>query len=119
MSKLNWVVECLISMVTCGLYGIFFWYKIDTNMRKINPYPSKPVLNYWLAFLIGLVTGGIVMWVYYYQVFTAMEEEANKIGINKFYSPLISVLIMFVTFYSFYYLCDYQNTLAEAKGLLR
>ena len=79
MSKMNWIVECLISMVTCGLYGIFYWYKVDKNMRAINPYPTKQVLNYWLALLIGLVTGGIVMWVYYYQVFTALEEEATKL----------------------------------------
>ena len=58
------------------------------------------------------------MCVYYYQVFTALEEEATKLGINRFYSPIISVLIMFVPFYSFYYLCDYENTIAEAKGIL-
>ena len=118
MKRLNWIVECILSIITCGIYAIFFWYRADTSMRTLNTSISKPVLNYWLAFLIGLVTGGIVMWVYYYQFFTAMEEEANRLGINKFYSPIVSLLIMFVPFYSFYYLCDYLNTVAEAKGII-
>ena len=118
MKKLNWILECVLSIVTCGIYGIYFNYKLDTNMRTLNTTPTKPVLNYWLAFLISLVTGGIVMFVYYYQMYTAMEEEANRLGINKFYSPIVSMLIMIVPFYSFYYACDYQNTVAEAKGIL-
>jgi len=119
MKKLNWIFECLISMVTCGLYGIFYAYKVDLNMRTLNPYPSKQVLNFWLALLLGIITGGIVWIVYYYQLFTALEEEAVKLGIKKFYNPIISVLITLIPFYSFYYLCDYENTVAEAKGMLQ
>ena len=118
MKKLNWVLAFILGYVTCGIFQIFFWYEVDGDVRKLNKNPTKAPMNYWLAVVLGFVTCGIVPLVYYYQVFGTLEEEAKRMGITKFYSPFVSLLIMFVPVYSFYYVCDYVNTLAGAKGIL-
>ena len=119
MKKLSWIKELLLSLVTCNLYGIFgMWPKVDANMRQLNPNPTKPVWGWWKAFLLGLITCSICLIVYYYQLFCALEEEAKKLGVTGVFSPVVSTIIMFVPFYSYYYLCDTENKIAAAKGIL-
>ena len=72
MKQRSFVVYLLLNIVTCGIYGIYFWYVFTENLNQIcaEKVPNdKPSMNYILVLLLSIVTCGI----FYYFCFTSRE----------------------------------------------
>lgn len=68
------IAKCLIlTIVTCGIYGIFWFIKLvdDLNTAAQTPEESNGIT----VFLLGLVTCGIYYFVWYYKA----GEKVNRV----------------------------------------
>ncbi len=61
----NIAVCIILSIVTCGIYGIYWYYKVvqESDVVTGNPTPMNPILVVILSYL----TCGIYMWIWLYQ----------------------------------------------------
>lgn len=113
IEKRNWVTVLLLSIVTCGIYGIIFWCKYVNDVNKVCEGDGKTTQNYIVALLLTAITCGIYGFIYYYGIGTRLEEAGKRYGISC-QSGIVYMIIMFVPIYGFYYLCDNMNKFADA-----
>ena len=72
----SWIKIMLLSMVTCGIYGIIEYCKMTDDVNTIcRPYDNQTTQNYFVAMLLGCVTCGIypIIWIHNF---------CNRIGAN-------------------------------------
>ncbi len=72
----NWLVVLLLSVVTCGIYGIIVFCKISEDINTIcKPFDGKITQNYLIVMILAPVTCGIYPLVW-------MHELCDRIGTN-------------------------------------
>ena len=64
----NFWVYLLLSMITCGIYPLFFWRGVEKDVNRMCAGDGKHTMNFWLSFLLGIVTCGIYTIIWYYQL---------------------------------------------------
>ena len=72
----------LLNMLTCGIYALFYWKKVEEDVNTMCAGDGKETMNYWLVFLLGMVTGGIWNWVWLYQVHDRVFAAGKRYGVN-------------------------------------
>ena len=72
----------LLSIVTCGIYGIYFLYKliIDVNIICAGDGDETPGLLKLL--LLTIVTCGIYAWIWYYKLGNRIQMNGSRYGLN-------------------------------------
>jgi hypothetical protein len=78
----NFVAFILLSIITCGIYGIVFWYNYSDDMNIICNGDGKETKNYIIVILLSLITCGIYYWFWIYGVGNRLNENAPRYGIN-------------------------------------
>jgi hypothetical protein len=78
----NFVAFILLSIITCGIYGIVFWYNYSDDMNIICNGDGKETKNYIIVILLSLITCGIYYWIWIYGVGNRLNENAPRYGIN-------------------------------------
>jgi len=75
----------LLTMITCGIYGLYYMYKWTEDTNRLSQGVYKPSMNYLLVFLLGLVTCGIypLIWTYQQGERLKVVGDANGIKINE------------------------------------
>ena len=112
IEKRNWITVILLNLVTCGIYAMIFLYKYGEDVNKVCEGDGKNTMNYFLAMLLGIVTCGIYNFIWFYGIGARLEEAGKRYGVNC-QSAIVYLLIMFVPFYGYYYLCDNMNQFAD------
>lgn len=116
--KFNWLVVILLNYVTCGIYLIYWWYKMGQENNDIaEKYGIFKTQNYIVAYLLGILTCGIylIYWMYKFCEQQILIAQASGVENAPTNNPFLMLLITFVPFYSFYALCDNYNRTAEAN----
>lgn len=72
----------LLSIITCGIYGIIFWYSYSDDMNRICQGDGKETKNYIIVILLSFITCGIYYWVWLYGVGNRLSENAPRYGTN-------------------------------------
>ena len=83
MKQRRFVVYLLLNIVTCGIYGIYFWYVFTENLNQIcaEKVPNdKPSMNYILVLLLSIVTCGIFYYFWLYQQGNRMLDASRGYG---------------------------------------
>lgn len=75
--KRNIVVAILLSIVTCGIYGIIWMIKLNDELNALAN--KQGATSGGMVFLLTLVTCGIYGWFWYYK----MGENVDTIKANK------------------------------------
>ena len=80
MIKERNIVTCiLLSIVTCGIYGLYWFITLTDDASRANDDPSFTVVK---AFLLTLVTCGIYNIYWNYKIGKEMFEANQKRGIQ-------------------------------------
>lgn len=97
MQKRDVIIVILLSIFTCGIYQIYWFY---VNAQSLNQEePSDPLMNYIGALFLGLVTCGIysIFWMYkFYKKLDSVLGEDNCILnfiLSLFCSPIVGTAI--------------------------
>ena len=117
MKRFNWITSLLLSVVTLGIYQLFFWYKLTKQQNEMaEKIGEKKIMNFIGVFFLSFVTCGIFPLVWY---FLFMKQQvalatAKGVALAPTASPFVLWLIIFVPIYSFYAICDNHNKLVDA-----
>lgn len=80
MIKERNIVTCIIlSIVTCGIYGLYWFITLTDDASRANDDPSFTGVK---AFLLTLVTCGIYSFYWNYKIGKEMYEANQKRGIQ-------------------------------------
>lgn len=121
MKKFNWVAFWLLGAVTCGIYPLYVWYKMDKNMKEMaDTVGEVEYKNEWsfivFSLLLGAITCGFLSTIWIYKHFRAQSAIAAKVGVklSPTKDPYYMLLIASIPIYSFYVVCANHNALVDA-----
>ena len=111
----------LLSFITCGIYGIIFWYSYSDDMNKVCNGDGKQTQNYLIVILLSIVTCGIYYWIWMYGVGNRLQENAPRYGMTfsengstvLLWMIFVSFLCFIGSFYAMYILIKNMNFLAD------
>ncbi|MFA5077238.1 MAG: DUF4234 domain-containing protein [Candidatus Micrarchaeia archaeon] len=115
--KRSFLFILLVTIVTCGLYWIYWYYKTNAEMKdclKVNCSPGGRLAALVFGFaLLGLPT----IYVYYLWL-RDVNDEAKKAGLGGL-SPVLNVILLFIplgTLYTTYKVQATLNDIWDAAG---
>jgi hypothetical protein len=87
-------VGIILSLITCGLYGLFWQYK---QMDVLNAWLGRKEYDFWIWLLLSIVTCGVFALYYEYKMAKGINEiqEATGRRVNDDLA-LLCVLLAFV-----------------------
>ncbi|MBR3249076.1 MAG: DUF4234 domain-containing protein [Clostridia bacterium] len=103
----NIVVAILLSIITCGIYGIYWFITMTDDVGKANEDPDFTGVK---AFLFALITCGIYGIYWNYKIGKEMYEANQKRGINTSDNSVL-YLILSIFGLSIVTYCLVQNEL--------
>jgi len=103
-----WWIVFLLNIVTCGIYNIYFFYKVGEDLNHIiSGRDGEKTLNYlWVGFILGSITCGIAELVWRHKKAERMKYELAHRGIDYRFGaetfwifagiPVIAYLVLYL-----------------------
>lgn len=89
--KRSLVVGILLSIITCGIYGLYWQYK---QMATLNAWMSRNEYSFWLWFFLSIITCGIFGIYYEYKMANGINTvQADNDLVFDSSLPVICVLL--------------------------
>lgn len=85
MKQRNFWMYLLLSIVTCGIYSLYYWYVFTDDLNRIcaEKVPNdKPSMNYLLVILLSIITCNIFYYFWLYQQGNRMQDASRGYGRN-------------------------------------
>lgn len=106
------LLSAVFSILTCGLYGIYYWYRYGEDVNVICKDDGKETMNYIVAWILSIVTCGIYGMYWTYTMASRLDTASKKYNVNV-ESPVFFTLFMNIPFLSYFYSCDVMNKFQE------
>lgn len=103
----------LLTIVTLGIYNIFFWYKWTEDVNKLCEGDDKESANYLLIFILDWCSLGINALAWNSQMGERLFHKAADYGVEFKHGGMFFMLTRFIPFVSAAYKISYVNKLAE------
>ena len=113
----NIVVQVLLSIITCGIYGIYWFFTLTDDAARSAEDPNFSGIK---SFLFSLITCGIYTFFWNYKMGKTMYADNQKAGI-KAEDNSVLYLILSIFGLSIVNYCIIQNelnTLARQSNVL-
>ena len=78
IQKRDFIRYILLSIVTCGIYGLYVWYTMTEDMNKMFSGDGKDSPNYIVVILLSIVTCGIYPIIWYYQMAERIQQTGRQ-----------------------------------------
>lgn len=75
----NVVTAIVLSLVTCGIYGIYWWIKMTDETNSVTPNPGRSGA---MCFLFTIITCGIYGVYWYYMMGKNLYAAGQARGVN-------------------------------------
>lgn len=82
MQQRNFWLYILLSIVTCGIYSIYFWYVFTEDINRICEGDGQESPNYIIVLLLSIVTCSIYMFYWYYKQAERLYAAAPRYGVS-------------------------------------
>ena len=79
VTERNIVVQVILSIITCGIYGIY-WFITLTDDAALEAGDTE--FSGGKSFLFSLITCGIYTWYWYYKMGKTMYTAGQKNGVD-------------------------------------
>ena len=76
----SFLTYILLSLITCGIYSIIFWYNYTDDLNRICKGDGKETKNYILVLILSFITCGIYYWIWMYGIGNRLSENAPRYG---------------------------------------
>lgn len=70
----NFWMYLLLSIVTCGIYSIYWWYVFVNDLNTLGQGDGEESPNYIVVILLSIVTCGIYNYFWYYKQGNRMQK---------------------------------------------
>ncbi len=117
----SFIAMILLTIITCGIYGIVFWYNYTDDLNTVCNGDGKQTRNFLITILLSIITCGIYYWIWVYGVGNRLSANAPRYG-SRFSEDGTTVLLWLIigsllcgfgTLYAEYILVKNMNILAE------
>lgn len=78
----NLLVVILLSIVTCGIYGLYFTYSLANDVNIACEGDGESTSGLLTYLLLSIVTCGIYAYVWHYMVANRLAANAPRYGMN-------------------------------------
>ena len=89
--KRNIVVAILLSIVTCGIYGIVWMIKLNDELNALAG--KQNATSGAMEFLLTLITCGIYGWFWYYKMGENVDAIKTGRGVASSNSPILYLVL--------------------------
>jgi hypothetical protein len=72
----------ILSIVTLGIYGLYWIYKLARDMNTICEGDGKKTGGLLKCFFLGLITLGIYNWVWLFMLGDRLQDNAPRYGLT-------------------------------------
>lgn len=72
----------LLSLVTCGIYSIYFWYQFDRDVNTVCEGDGKQPMSYLAVVALSVVTCSVFLWYWYYKQAERLQGNAPRYGVK-------------------------------------
>lgn len=72
----------LFTFITCGIYGIYFIYKLIIDVNIICAGDGEETAGLLKFIFFSLITCGIYGWVWYYKLGNRLQNNAPRYGLS-------------------------------------
>ena len=103
----------LLTIVTLGIYNIFFWYKWTEDVNKLCDGDDKESANYLLDFILDWCSIGINTLAWNCKMGERLFQKAADYGVEFKHGGMFFMLTRFIPFVSSGFKISYVNKLAE------
>ena len=70
-----------LGIITCGIYDLYVLYDMVKSVNTACAGDGDDLMDFWLAFLLTMVTGGIFAYYYYYKIGQKLYNNAGRYGL--------------------------------------
>lgn len=71
----------LLTLITCGIYGIYFWYCYTVDINRVCEGDGEESPNYIIVLLLSIITCGIYGIYWYYKQANRLKRAGSKYGV--------------------------------------
>ena len=117
----NFIMVILLSFITLGIYGIYFYCTISNDINTIaSRYDGRKTMHFLLVFLLSLITFGIAALVWFHKMSGRIGSELRRRSIDYTFGAstfwlwyVLGSLIIIGPFVYLYKLCLAMNEMSE------
>lgn len=114
MKKKNIALYIFLNIITLGIYGIVFWYKWTRDVNKLFDGDDKDSANYLLVLILDVVSLGINVLAWNYQMGERMYQNADKYGVEIKHGGLFIMIVRLLPLVSSIFKISYINKFIDA-----
>ena len=112
----------LLSLLTCGVYSIFFFMPLASDIDQVAPKRDRSkTMSFAAAYILAFFTANIVIDVWHYEIASRVEEALEKRQIDYEFTRgdfwgwfFFGSFILVGPFVYFHKLCKAMNLLCES-----
>ncbi len=117
----SFITLVLLSIITCGIYGIIFWYQYTDDLNIVCYGDGRRTRNFIITILLSIITCGIYYWIWVYGIGNRLCNNAPRYG-TRFTEDGTTILLWMIIgsllcglgmLYAEYLLIKNMNILAE------
>lgn len=113
--KRDGLICTIFHVLTCGIYGIYFWYRYGEDTNEICREDGRITMNYIAAWILSMLTCGIFGIYWRYQLASRLDTASRKYQVN-IESPVFFTIFMYIPVLGYLYACDIMNKYSDAYG---
>ena len=97
MTKRSVVSVVLLSIFTCGIYLLYWYYTTARDLN--NEEPENQITGFVVAYLLGIVTCGIYLLYWEYKLYSKIDSVTGKNDavlhfiLSIFLTPVVSIAL--------------------------
>lgn len=116
------VAYILLNIITCGIYGYYFLYKMASDVNVACAGDGKNTAGLAQFLILSILTCGIYAWFWYYNLGNRLAENAPRYGLSfnengttvLLWAVLGSLLFGIGPFIAMYFLIKNTNAICAA-----
>lgn len=116
------VAYILLNIITCGIYGYYFLYKMASDVNVACAGDGKNTAGLAQFIILSILTCGIYAWFWYYNLGNRLAENAPRYGLSfsengttvLLWAVLGSLLFGVGPFVAMYFLIKNTNAICAA-----
>lgn len=97
MEKRSIAVAIILTIITCGLYGIYWFIVLTNDANKTTENPESQTSG-GVAFLLSIITCGIYALYWTYKQGEKLDAAAEKCGMSKDSRPILYLVLSLLGF---------------------
>lgn len=121
----DFVMFLILNIITCGLYGLFFWYVWNEDVNRICAGDGQDVPNYIIVVILGILTCGIYTYYWMYKQGNRLQANVGRYGVQfqengstlLLWGLLGMLTCSLATYYGYYLMIHMVNQIAPGYNI--